>query len=256
VVWYQHLHDDDAHPAQIVDLGAARDERVDVEATTGEDSRYARQHTGLVLHETVQHVPRRDFWSSPKPAQSKTAVEKKKKEKRGDFGLLFVGSRLAGVLYRIFVTASSADRDLGRSILGSGGGPTCARSCNRVRESSHRWGVEAWVAHRIAYAPWKKAHGLQREPSRPRGSKGEHISGAEESRVCGACRPVIEHASFLGQHHHAPAYRSLSISNLLSYTPRVSKTSTFPSNSACLSSLVPPRHLHHRPTLPAPGGRC
>jgi len=36
--------DDDAHPAQIADLGVAHDERVDVEAAAGEDSRYARQH--------------------------------------------------------------------------------------------------------------------------------------------------------------------------------------------------------------------
>jgi hypothetical protein len=57
------LHDavlaasDDAHPTQVANLGAAYNERVDVEPAPGENPRYAREHTGLVLHETVQHVP-------------------------------------------------------------------------------------------------------------------------------------------------------------------------------------------------------
>jgi hypothetical protein len=49
--------DDDAHPAQVSDLGAAHDQRVDVEPAPRENPRNARQHAGLVLHETVQHVP-------------------------------------------------------------------------------------------------------------------------------------------------------------------------------------------------------
>ena len=49
--------DDDTHPAQIAYLGAAHDERIDVESAPGEDPRHAREHAGLVLHETVQHVP-------------------------------------------------------------------------------------------------------------------------------------------------------------------------------------------------------
>jgi len=49
--------DDDAHAAQVANLCAAYDERVDVEPASREDPRYAREHAGLVLHETVQHVP-------------------------------------------------------------------------------------------------------------------------------------------------------------------------------------------------------
>jgi hypothetical protein len=50
---------------------------------------------------------------------------KSPKEKEGGVAYFLYGCRLAGgVLYRMFVTASSADRSLGRSILGSGGGLT------------------------------------------------------------------------------------------------------------------------------------
>jgi hypothetical protein len=49
--------DDDAHAAQVTNLCTAYDERVDVEPAPREDPRYAREHAGLVLHETVQHVP-------------------------------------------------------------------------------------------------------------------------------------------------------------------------------------------------------
>ncbi len=38
----------DAHARQIADLGAAHDERIDVEASRGKGSRNARQHTRLV----------------------------------------------------------------------------------------------------------------------------------------------------------------------------------------------------------------
>jgi hypothetical protein len=49
--------DHDTHPTQIADLGAAHYERVDIETAPRQDPRHARKHTGLVLHETVQHVP-------------------------------------------------------------------------------------------------------------------------------------------------------------------------------------------------------
>lgn len=52
-------------------------------------------------------------------------VRRKKKEREEGLAYFLYGCRLAGgVLYRMFVTASSADRNLGKSILGSGGGLT------------------------------------------------------------------------------------------------------------------------------------
>ena len=48
--------EDDAHATQVADLRAAHDERVDVEPSAGQDPRDAREHSWLVLHETVQYV--------------------------------------------------------------------------------------------------------------------------------------------------------------------------------------------------------
>lgn len=47
---------DDGHTRQILDLGVADDERVDVEAASSQDTGHAGQHTGLVLHQTVQDM--------------------------------------------------------------------------------------------------------------------------------------------------------------------------------------------------------
>lgn len=44
------------HAGQVLHLGVAHDEGVDVEATRGEDTGHAGEHTGLVLHETVEDV--------------------------------------------------------------------------------------------------------------------------------------------------------------------------------------------------------
>jgi hypothetical protein len=57
--------------------------------------------------------------------RKKKDKKKRVKEKEGRAAYFLYGCRLGGgVLYRMFVTASSADRDLGKSILGSGGGLT------------------------------------------------------------------------------------------------------------------------------------
>lgn len=47
----------DGHAREILNLGVANDQTVDVEAAGGQDTRHARQHTGLVLNEAVQDVP-------------------------------------------------------------------------------------------------------------------------------------------------------------------------------------------------------
>ena len=49
--------EDDAHARQVADLRPAHDQRVDVEPAPGQNARHARQHTRLVLHQTVQDVP-------------------------------------------------------------------------------------------------------------------------------------------------------------------------------------------------------
>ena len=49
--------DDDAHPTEIADLGAADDEGVDVETSAGKDTRHAGQDTWLILDQAVQHMP-------------------------------------------------------------------------------------------------------------------------------------------------------------------------------------------------------
>ena len=55
--------DDDGHSAEVADLGAADDERVDVEPAAGEDPGHAREDTGLVLDEAVEHMPGADAGS-------------------------------------------------------------------------------------------------------------------------------------------------------------------------------------------------
>lgn len=44
------------HARQVVDLGVAHDQAVNVEATSGQNARDAREHTGLVLHQAIQDV--------------------------------------------------------------------------------------------------------------------------------------------------------------------------------------------------------
>lgn len=46
----------DGHARQILDLGVADDQAVDVEAPGSQNSRHAGQHTGLILHQAVQDV--------------------------------------------------------------------------------------------------------------------------------------------------------------------------------------------------------
>lgn len=46
----------DGHAREVVDLGVADDERVDVEAARGEDAGDAREHARFVLHEAVEDV--------------------------------------------------------------------------------------------------------------------------------------------------------------------------------------------------------
>jgi hypothetical protein len=56
------LHDtllplqDNCHAREIIDLGVADDQAVDVEATGSQDTRDAGEHTGLVLHQAVEDV--------------------------------------------------------------------------------------------------------------------------------------------------------------------------------------------------------
>jgi len=47
---------DDGHTGQVVDLGAADDEGVDVEATSSKNTRYARKDAGFVRYETIEDV--------------------------------------------------------------------------------------------------------------------------------------------------------------------------------------------------------
>lgn len=44
------------HAGQVLDLGVAHDERVNVEAASGQNTRQPRQHTGLVLDQAVEDV--------------------------------------------------------------------------------------------------------------------------------------------------------------------------------------------------------
>ena len=54
--------EDDAHPTEVAHFGRADDERVDVEASCGEDAGDAGEDTRLILDEAVEDVPafRRD----------------------------------------------------------------------------------------------------------------------------------------------------------------------------------------------------
>lgn len=47
---------DDGHARQVIDLGVADYETVDVEATSSQDAGNTREHTGLVLHQAVEDV--------------------------------------------------------------------------------------------------------------------------------------------------------------------------------------------------------
>lgn len=47
---------DDAHSGQVFDFGGAYDERVNVEASSGQDARDARKDTGFVLDEAVESM--------------------------------------------------------------------------------------------------------------------------------------------------------------------------------------------------------
>jgi hypothetical protein len=47
---------DDGHTREIGNLGVADDERINVEATSGQNTRDAREHTGLVLNKTVEDM--------------------------------------------------------------------------------------------------------------------------------------------------------------------------------------------------------
>ena len=46
----------DGHAGEVLDLGVADDEGVDIEAASSEDAGHAGQHAGLVLHEAVEHM--------------------------------------------------------------------------------------------------------------------------------------------------------------------------------------------------------
>lgn len=48
----------DAHATQVINLSRADDEGIDIESSGGEDSRNAREHSGLVLDEAVERVAR------------------------------------------------------------------------------------------------------------------------------------------------------------------------------------------------------
>lgn len=56
------LHDavvasqDDGHAGQVRDLGVADDQRLNVEAASGNDTREARQDTRLILNQTIQNM--------------------------------------------------------------------------------------------------------------------------------------------------------------------------------------------------------
>jgi len=67
--WYQILEltagllndtvltlEDDGHTREVGNLGVADDQRVNVEATSGQNTRDAREHTGLVLNKTVEDM--------------------------------------------------------------------------------------------------------------------------------------------------------------------------------------------------------
>ena len=113
--------EDDAHPREVANLGATHDERVNVEPAASQDARNAGEHSGLVLDETVEHVP-------VYAAQLSSVPMLRRENERKDTYFLNGCKLGGGVLYKMFVTASSAVRDRGRSIAGSGGG-----RCRRVR---------------------------------------------------------------------------------------------------------------------------
>ena len=46
----------DAHATQVPDLRAANDQGVDVEPASSKNARHAREHSGLVVHKTVEHM--------------------------------------------------------------------------------------------------------------------------------------------------------------------------------------------------------
>lgn len=105
---------DDTHATQVADLRPAHHKRINIEPSSGQNPRHARQHTRLILHKAVQDVPKRHQVINNKLGESSYDSE------RTHF---LNGCRLGGgVLYRMLVTASSAERERGRSVAGSGGG--------------------------------------------------------------------------------------------------------------------------------------
>lgn len=48
---------DDGHSGQVINLGVADDERVNVESSGGKNTRQTRQHTRLVLDQAVENMP-------------------------------------------------------------------------------------------------------------------------------------------------------------------------------------------------------
>ena len=101
----------DRHPTEIPDFRPAHYQGFNVETPSGKDARDSRQHTGLILYQAIQDV-------AAKPC-------KEHAENFRDATHFLKGCKDGGgVLYRIFVTASSAVLDLGRSIEGKGGGCT------------------------------------------------------------------------------------------------------------------------------------
>jgi len=58
--------ENDAHPTEVANLCPTDDQRVNVEATACQDTRHPRQDTRLILHETVENMPKDDDESHQK----------------------------------------------------------------------------------------------------------------------------------------------------------------------------------------------
>lgn len=48
---------DDTHPTEVSNFRSAHHQGIDVETSTGKNPGHARQHSGLVLNETIENVP-------------------------------------------------------------------------------------------------------------------------------------------------------------------------------------------------------
>ena len=108
---------DDAHSTQIANFSPAHDQRVDVKSASCKGTRDTRQDSRFILNKAIKNM-------SVRGNAGCTALNIFAMSHASFHGTHFLyGCKLGGgVLYKIFVTASSALRSRAISVAGNGGG--------------------------------------------------------------------------------------------------------------------------------------